>query len=90
MNSDLMEFKINEIKDYLELISKRLNKYIASFDYFDKPSIVLSAASGSISVASFATVIGTPVGIASTSLAKKEQEIKRKIIIRLLCLLEVN
>ena len=67
MNSDLMEFKINEIKDYLELISKRLSKYIASFDCFDKSLIVLSSASGSISVASFATVIGTPVGIASTS-----------------------
>ena len=35
--------KINEIKDYFvtkvkerELMNKRLNKYIASFDYFDK------------------------------------------------------
>ena len=35
--------KINEIKDYFvaeikerELMSKRLSKYIASFDYFDK------------------------------------------------------
>ena len=67
MNSDLVEFKINEVKDYLELISKRLSKYIASFDYFDKSLIVLYATSGSISVASFATVIGTPVGIESTS-----------------------
>ena len=31
-------------------------------------SIVLSVTSGSISIASFATVIGTPVGIASASL----------------------
>ena len=57
--------KINEVKDYfiaeikeIELISKRLSKYIASFDYFDKSLIVLSATSGSISIASFATVIG--------------------------------
>ena len=58
--------KINEIKDYFiaeikerELMSKRLSKYIASFDYFDKSSlIVLSVAIGSISIASFATVIG--------------------------------
>ena len=42
---------------------------IASFDYFDKSLIVLSATSGSISIASFATVIGTPVGIASASLS---------------------
>ena len=50
-------------------MSKRLSKYIASFDYFDKSLIVLSATSGSISIASFATVIGTPVGIASACLS---------------------
>ena len=42
-------------------------KYIDSFDYFDKSLIVLSATSGSISIASFATVIGTPIGIASAT-----------------------
>ena len=64
--------KINEIKDYFvaeikerELMSKRLSKYIASFDYFDKSLIVLSVTTGSISIASFATVIGAPVGIMS-------------------------
>ena len=68
--------KINEIENYLiaeikerELMSKRLSKYIASFDYFDKSLIVLSATSGSIYIASFATVIGTPIGIASASLS---------------------
>ena len=50
-------------------MSKRLSKYIASFDYFDKSLIVLSATSGSISIASFETVIGTPVGVASASLS---------------------
>ena len=49
-------------------MSKRLNKYNASFDYFDKSLIVLSATSGGISVASFATVIRIPVGIASASI----------------------
>ena len=68
--------KINEIKNYFiaeikekELMNKRLSKYIASFDYFDKSLIVLSVTSGSIYIASFATVIGTPVGIASASLS---------------------
>ena len=70
--------KINEIKDYFvaeikerELMSKRLSKYIASFDYFDKSLIILSVATGSISMASIATVIETPVGMmrASCSLA---------------------
>ena len=66
--------KINEIKNYSiagikerELMSKRVSKYIASFDYFDKSLIVLSVATGSISIASFATVIGAPVGMMSAS-----------------------
>ena len=73
--------KINEIKYYFiaeikerELMSKRISKYIASFDCFDKSLIILSATSGSISIASFATVIGTPIGVAfslSTGLVKK-------------------
>ena len=50
-------------------MSKRLSKYIASFDNFDKTLIVLSATSSCISIASFGTVIGTPVGIASASLS---------------------
>ena len=48
-------------------MDKELSKHIAAFDYFDKALIVLSATSGSISVASFATVIGTSIGITSTS-----------------------
>ena len=66
--------KINEIRDYFiaeikgrELISKRLSKYIALFDYFDKSLIVMSLTTGSISIASFVTVIGAPVGIVSAS-----------------------
>ena len=50
--------KINEIKEYFiaeirktELMSKNLSKYIASFDYLDKSLIVLSVATGSISIA---------------------------------------
>ena len=42
-------------------------KYIASFEYLDKSLIVLSVATGSISIASFATTIGAPVGITSAS-----------------------
>ena len=68
--------KINEIENYVifkikerELMSKRLSKCITSFDYFDKSLIVLLATSGSISIASFTTVIGTPIGIASASLS---------------------
>ena len=66
--------KINEIKDYFvaeikerELMSKRLSKYIASFDYFGKSLIVLSITTGSISIASFANFVGTPVRMMSAS-----------------------
>ena len=44
-------------------MSKRLSKYIVSFDYSDKSLIVLSETSGSISIASFATVIRTAAGM---------------------------
>ena len=66
--------KINEIKYYFlakirerELISKNLSKYIASLDYFDKLLNVSSMLSGSISITSFATLIGTPSGIIGAS-----------------------
>ena len=48
-------------------MSKNLSKYIASFECFDKSLIVLSVATGSISIASFATVIGAPAGIIGAS-----------------------
>ena len=44
-----------------------LSKHIASFDYLDKSLIALTVAAGSISVASFATAIGAPVGITSAN-----------------------
>ena len=66
--------KINEMKDYFiaeikerKLMSKTFSKYIASSDYFDQSLIVLSVATGSIYIASFATVIGAPVGMMSAS-----------------------
>ena len=55
-----------EIKER-ELMSKRIWKYIAFFDYFDKSLIILSITTGCISIALFATVIGAPVRIASAS-----------------------
>ena len=66
--------KINETKNYFlaeirerELISKNLSKYIGSLEYFDKSLNFLSIISGSISVASFATIIGVPAGIIGAS-----------------------
>ena len=45
-------------------MSEKLIKYIASFDYFEC-LIVLIVTSGSLFIASFATVIGAHVGIES-------------------------
>ena len=47
--------------------SKKLSKYVAVFDYIDKILIVLSAATGGVSIISFTTIVGAPVGIASSS-----------------------
>ena len=47
--------------------SKKLNKYVTAFDYIDKILIVLSATSSGVSIISFTSIIGAPVGIASAS-----------------------
>ena len=54
---------INQQKEY----SKKLHKYVTIFDYIDKILIVLSATTGGISIVSFITAIGAPVGIVSAS-----------------------
>ena len=75
LNNQLFRLnRINEIRDYFaaeikerELMSKRLSKYIASFDYFDKSLIVLFVTTSSISIASFPTVIEAPIEVVSAS-----------------------
>ena len=83
-------------------MSKRLSKYIASFDYFDKSFIPLSVTTDSISIITFATVIAAPVGMASinfslafsisTGIIKKLLKTTRNKINHktLLCYLDVN
>ena len=68
-------YEINKIKDYFNNeikerkdIIKKLNKYLVSFDYLDKIFIALSASFGTLSIASYASVVGIPVGIAGSSL----------------------
>ena len=50
-------------------MSQKLSKYISFFNYFDKSLIVLSLASGGVSISSFATAIGALIGITSASLS---------------------
>ena len=67
--------EINKIKEYFnkeinekKVIINKLNKYIIGFDYLDKIFITLSASFGTLNVASHATVIAIPAGIAGASL----------------------
>ena len=74
---DVTKFRldeINKVKDYLNAeikerkdIVKKISKYIVTFDYVDK-LITLSASFGTLSIASHATIVGIPVGIAGASL----------------------
>ena len=57
---------INDINER-KSCSKILSKYVTTFDYIDKISIALSAATGGISIISFTSTIGVPAGIASAS-----------------------
>ena len=57
----------NEIKERKDII-KKLNKYLVSFDYLGKIFIALSASFGTLSIASYVSVVGTPAGIAGSSL----------------------
>ena len=57
----------NEISEREDII-KKSNKYLVSFDYLDKLFIILSASFGTLSIASHATIVGIPVGIAGSSL----------------------
>ena len=63
---EIENYFINEINQQ-KTYSKKLNKYVTIFDYIDKILIVLSATTGGISIISFTTAIGAPVGIASAS-----------------------
>ena len=83
--------------------NKKLSKYVTAFDYIDKILIVLSATSSGVSIISFTSIIGAPVGIASasftlifsltTGIIKKLLSItrnKKKSMIRFLRWLKVN
>ena len=63
---EIENYFINEINQQ-KTYSKKLNKYVTIFDYIDKILIVLSVTSSGVSIISFTSVIGAPVGIASAS-----------------------
>ena len=63
--------EINKIKEYFNAEikeRKEISKYIVAFDYADKVFITLSVSFGTLSIASYATVVGILAGIAGASL----------------------
>ena len=74
---DLTKYRLDEINNIKEYFNteikerkdiKKISKYIVAFDYADKVFITLSASFGTLSIASYATVVGIPAGIAGASL----------------------
>ena len=75
--NDQIKFRLNEINqiedcfnsdiNQRKLCSEKLSKYVTVSDYIDKILIALSATSGGVSIISFTSVVGAPVGIASAS-----------------------
>ena len=63
----MKEYFDNEIKERKDII-KKLNKYLVSFNYLDKIFITLSETFSTLIIASYATVLGLPVGIVGSSL----------------------
>ena len=55
--------KINQRKS----CSKKLNKFFTTFDYIDKILIAVSETSNGVSIISFTSIVGAPVGIESAS-----------------------
>ena len=65
--NSITEYFNTEVKERKDII-KKISKYILAFDYADKLFITLSASFGTLSIASYATVVGIPAGIAGASL----------------------
>ena len=75
--TDQTKFRLNEITkiensfnseiNHKKSCIKKLSKYVTTFDYIDKILILISETSGGMSIISFTSVAGAPVGIASTS-----------------------
>ena len=64
--SKIENYFIEEINQR-KLCSIKLSKNVAAFDYIDQGLIVSGAISGGVSIISFTSIFGAPVGIANAS-----------------------
>ena len=65
--NNIKEYFNAEIKERKDIIEK-ISKYIVAFDHADKLFVTLSASFSTLSIASYATVVGIPAGTAGASL----------------------
>ena len=73
--SDQTKFRLDKIKkienyfyeeiNQRKLCSKKLSKYVTTFNYIDKILILLNATTGGICIISHESVVGALIGIAS-------------------------
>ena len=74
--SDQTKFRLHEIKrienyfhekiNQRKLSTKKLSKYVSTFNYIDTILIVLNVTTGGVCIISHASVVGAPIRIAST------------------------
>ena len=78
MNQEFRLRKIDEKRNYLleeinqnEFMSKKHKKVCRVLNYIDHLLIVTSTITGCISISAFASIVGLPIGIASSAIALK-------------------
>ena len=78
MNQEFRLKKIDEIRNYLikeinrnELMSIKYNKVCRVLNYFDQSLIVISTITGCVSIPAFASLVGIPIAIASSTTGLK-------------------
>ena len=78
MNQEFSLKKIDEIRNYLieeinrnELLSKKHENVFRVFNYTDQSLIVISTITGCVSISAFASLVGIPIGITSSTIGFK-------------------
>ena len=78
INQEFRLQKIDEIRNYLieemyrnELMSKKYKKICRVLNYIDHSLIVISTITGCVSVSTFSTLVGIPIGIARSTIGLK-------------------
>ena len=78
MNQEFSLKKIDEIRNYLieeinrnELMSKKHKKPCRVLNYIDHSFIAISTITGCVSISAFASLVGIPIGITSSTIGFK-------------------